>query len=122
LLSLYQDNLTIDASSAGVILDGSRAPDGTNGLIVSADGCAVYGLTIQNFSSNGVILELGASGNRIGGDRNLGSGPNGRGNRIANNGGSGVDLRGPGTAGNLLQGNFIGVDAAAFEAGLITVR
>ena len=62
LPTLDRNSVTIDATNAGVILDGSQAPAGTNGLIVSADNCTVRGLTIRNFSSNGIILTAGAAG------------------------------------------------------------
>jgi hypothetical protein len=112
LPTISQNNLTLDASSAGVILDGSGAPGGTNGLIISGDNNNIYGLTIRNFSSNGIILEAGASSNKIGGDRTIGVGPNGRGCLIIANGGSGIELRGTGTDSNYIQGNYIGIDAS----------
>lgn len=118
LPSLVANNITIDASNAGVILDGSQAPAGSNGLIINADGCAVRGVTIRSFSSNGIIIDQSAADNVIGGDRNAGAGPNGQGNLIINNGGSGVDIRGAGSDNNLLRGNYIGVDASGmWDAG-----
>jgi parallel beta-helix repeat protein len=112
LPTLDRNNLTIDASNAGVILDGSQAPAGTNGLIISADNCVIRGLTIRNFSSNAIILTTGASGNVIGGDRTTGAGPNHQGNTLISNGGSGIDVRGAGTINNIMQGNNIGVDVS----------
>ena len=112
LPTLDRNSLTIDASNAGVILDGSQAPAGTNGLIISADSCTIRGLTIRNFSSNGIILPTGAASNVIGGDRAVGAGPNRQGNTLISNGGSGIDVRGTGTNGNIMRGNYIGVDAS----------
>jgi parallel beta-helix repeat protein len=112
LPTLVRDNQTIDASNAGVILDGSQAPAGTNGFIISAVNCVIRGLTIRNFSSNGIILTLGAANNILGGDRTVGNGPNHEGNTIISNGGSGIDIRGTGTNGNFIQGNYIGVDGS----------
>ena len=61
LPTLNKDNVTIDASAAGVTLDGSQTPALTNGLIVEADDCIIRGLTIQNFSSNGVLIAAGVA-------------------------------------------------------------
>ena len=118
LPSLTDGNVTIDASNVNVILDGSPAPNGTNGLIVNSDNCVIRGLTIKNFPGNGIIVIPGGAGNRIGGDRSLGSGPNGQGNLIIATGGSGVEIRGPGADGNLVQGNYIGIERTGqFELG-----
>ena len=106
---ITRDNVAIDASNAGVILDGSQASAGTNGLTVQASHCVVQGLFIQRFTSNGVLIASGAATNAIGGDRGTGSGPNGQGNLIAFNGGSGIEVRGDG---NRVLGNYIGVDGA----------
>jgi len=113
LPTLNKDNVTIDASDVGVILDGSRTPAGTNGLIVEGSNCMVRGLTIQEFSSNGIFVASGAVSNTIGGDRGAGSGPNGQGNRIVANDGSGVEIRGDG---NRVQGNYVGIDASGWWA------
>ncbi len=107
--TLTKDSVTIDASNAGVILDGSQAPVDTNGLVIEGDSCVVQGLTIQNFSSNGVFIAAEANGNTIGGDQDAGAGPNGQGNLIVFNKGNGIEIRGDG---NLVQGNTIGVDGS----------
>lgn len=109
LPTLNQDTVTLDASSTGVILDGSHAPAGTNGLIIEADNCTIRGLTIRDFGSNGIFVSSTASGTTIGGDRGVGSGPNGQGNLIVLNGGSGLEIRGEGSR---VQGNYIGVDGS----------
>jgi parallel beta-helix repeat protein len=106
---LTRDNVTIDASNAGVILDGSQAPGGANGLALQSDNCIIRGLTIQNFTSNGIIVDPGAAGNTIGGDRTVGNGPNGQGNLIVGNADSGIDIRGSGADGNRILGNYIGI-------------
>ena len=111
LPTLNKDSVTIDASDAGVILDGSRAPASTNGLIIEADDCVIQGLTIQNFRSNGVFIAAGATRNTIGGDRGAGDGPDFQGNLIISNGGSGVEVRGDN---NLVQGNYIGIDRSGW--------
>ena len=107
LPTLGKNSLTIDASGTGVILDGTQAPAGTNGLIIEGRHCRIQGLRIQYFASNGVYIAAGATNNTVGGDRSIGAGPNGQGNLIASNGGSGLEIRGNG---NLVQGNYIGVD------------
>ena len=117
LSTLTQNNVTIDASNAGVILDGSLAPAGTKGLVIEADNCTIRGLTVQNFKSQGVYVGAGASGNVIGGNRALGNGPNGQGNRVSNNGSTGVEIRGAGAISNSVQGNYIGIDATGWWTG-----
>jgi parallel beta-helix repeat protein len=111
LPTLDKDNVTIDASNAGVILDGSQAPAGTNGLIIEGDNCVVQGLTIRDFSSNGIFIASGATGNTIGGDRSAGAGPNGQGNLIVFNEANGIEIRGDS---NLVQGNYIGIDGSGW--------
>jgi parallel beta-helix repeat protein len=106
LPTLNKDNVTIDASNVGVILDGSQAPAGTNGLIIEADNCVIQGLTIQNFSSNGIFIAVGATGNTIGGDRG-----NRQGNLIVFNGGSGIEIRG---SNNRVWGNYVGIDGSGW--------
>jgi hypothetical protein len=97
--------VTIDASNAGVILDGSSAPDRTTGLMMRSDGNRIMGLQIIGFSGDGLSVR-GAS-NVIGGDRSRGSGPSGEGNVISGNGLFGVRIHG---SRNKVAGNYIGVD------------
>ena len=114
LPTLNKDNVTIDASNAGVILDGSSiALPNIDGLVIEGDNCVVRGLTIQNFPSNGIFVAAGATGNTIGGDRAVGDGPSGQGNIIVYNGASGVSIRGDA---NLVRGNFIGNFATIRES------
>jgi len=61
LPSLSQANLTLDACSAGVILDGSQAPVDTDGIVVQADNCSIQGLTIQSFPGSGISVAAGAT-------------------------------------------------------------
>ena len=105
--------LTIDASNAGVILDGVNVPgDWNNGLQIYADDCVVMGLQIMNFTGSG-ITAAGASRTRIGGDRRVGGGPTGQGNLLANNG-IGINLGGGGTD-TVIEGNIIGTDVSLTE-------
>jgi hypothetical protein len=100
--------ITIDASHAGVILDGSRASKGTwGGLNINSDNNVVKGLQILNFPVNGISLS--GAHNTIGGDRTRGEAPIGEGNVI---GGSGVfEIETKVAFGNLIKGNYIGLDA-----------
>lgn len=105
---LTRNDVKIDASNAGVILDGALAPAGTNGLIVQANNCVIQGLTIQHFSGNGISIQPGAASNTIGGNRGIGSGPNGQGNRVAANYATGIEIHN--AVGNVVRGNYIGLD------------
>ncbi len=106
---LDQGHLTLDASNAGVILDGSGAPD-TTGLVIASDGNVIRGLQILRFPGDGILVFNGAKNNQIGGNRLQGSGPLGQGNLISGNGQSGVEISGAGTMSNTVVGNFIGTD------------
>jgi hypothetical protein len=112
LPTIIDDNLTIDASDTGVVLEGWLTPPTTFGLRISADGVRVQGLAIIGFSSSGILIEAGSVGTVIGGDRGQGSGPYGRGNRLSRNTANGLEIRGPGTAGTQVLGNWIGLSAA----------
>jgi parallel beta-helix repeat protein len=57
---LVHDGLTVTGSAAGVVLDGSGAPAGTNGLVVQSDNCVVRELAIQGFVGDGVRVASGA--------------------------------------------------------------
>jgi hypothetical protein len=111
LPQVTQGQLTIDASNAGVILDGSNTPPGTTGLRLVSDGNAVQGLQILYFPTNGITIG-NASHNRIGGDRTKGKGPLGEGNLLSGNVGCGVHIGGRDaeTTGNTVSGNLIGTD------------
>ena len=65
--------------------------------------------TPADFIGGGVVIEGGASGNRIGTD---GSSVDDAGQRnvIAGSGNDGIDIVGAGTDGNIVAGNFIGTD------------
>ena len=104
-------NLTVDASNAGVILDGSQVPgDWTAGLqIVSAEAVTIMGLQISNFPGPGIAISGDSQHNVIGGDRSIGAGPFGQGNQISNNK-VGIDLASANTTLNTVIGNLIGTD------------
>jgi hypothetical protein len=112
LPGINQGNLTIDASNAGVILDGSKITEGfVSGLEVVSNGNIVRGLQVSNFSGAGIVLSGGAQHNIIGGDRGTGNGPFGQGNLVVGNN-IGIGLWGGGTSFNTLTGNLVGTDAS----------
>ena len=114
LPEITANDLTIDASNAGIVLDGSEVSGGLyagSGLVINgANGVTIRGLQILNFPGDGVFL-LGSTTNAtIGGDRLTGTAPLGQGNLISRNGGNGIELFGSGTTGNRMMGNYIGTD------------
>jgi len=115
LPGITQDGLSLDASDAGVILDGSAAGGSmTPGLGINASGVAVRGLQIVRFSGYGI--ELHGQHNIIGGNPGLGGGPLGQGNLLSGNGQSGIGLFGTETFSNTVTGNLIGTDPAGLVA------
>src|SRR3990172_4431005 len=87
---ILQGNVTIDASNAGLILDGSKATNPTGewvtGLqIVYSDSNIIRGMQITNFSGPGIAIAGDSQYNIIGGDRSIGSGPFGQGNMLTFN-------------------------------------
>jgi hypothetical protein len=113
LPGLKVGNLTIDASNAGVILNGSAISGDENGITISSDNNVVRGLQIVSFPNAGIAINSGAQHNVIGGDRDLGSAPLGQGNLISGNGSFGIGLWDSGTSYNTIQGNYIGVSLDA---------
>jgi len=100
--------LTIDASNAGIVIDGSDVPgDWSNGLQVYSSHNTVMGLQVVSFAGSGIVVAQGSS-NTIGGDRSEGSGPIGQGN-LASGNSIGIDLCDVGTSLNRILGNLIGV-------------
>jgi hypothetical protein len=114
LPELAQGQVTVDASDAGVILDGSQVqrPEPVQGLLLTSEGNVVRGLQILHFSGGGVVIARGAQDNVIGGDRTEGAGPIGQGNVISGNGETGVAILDPGTTNNVIAGNYIGTDVS----------
>jgi hypothetical protein len=110
-LPSISEGQTLDASNAGVILDGSAAPSGTNGILIGSDHNVIQGLEIVGFAGDGILV--GGPNNTIGGDRAQGSGPSGQGNVVSGNGGSGIYVQGPS---NRVVGNYVGVDATGTKA------
>ena len=115
LPNVNQGDLTIDASNAGVILDGSNIlKDWVHGLEIYSDGNTVRGLQIVNFSGAGIVIGGGAQCNTIGGNRSIGSGPVGQGNLVGN-GTVGIGLWDDATSFNTITGNLIGTDPTGID-------
>ncbi len=115
LPEITQDHLTLDASNAGVVLDGSYTPGWSDGLRIRSDNNIVKGLHIVQFPGDGIELTGGASNNRIGGDWQTGAALHGEGNIITLNGDEGIDINGSGTDDNVISGNLVGVDATGTQ-------
>lgn len=97
LPALTRDSVTIDASSAGVRIDGSALEgDETDGLVLEGAGAIVRGLQLEGFS--GACLVLTGGGGLVGGDM-----PS-HGN-VVGACAVGIDVRGEGA---ILLGNAIG--------------
>ncbi len=113
LPDISQGNLTIDASNAGVILDGSliSAPD-ADGLSINSNGNTISGLQIRKFPRIGIHISTG-SANTIGGNSAVGVGPSGQGNVVVENGDAGIYIGyAGGGSNNVITGNRIGTNAA----------
>lgn len=107
---IRQGNLTIDASNAGVILNGSNitSPEFVHGISISSDYNIIRGLQIVEFTDAGIALDGGVQYNLIGGDRGVGDSPLGQGNLLSGNN-FGIGLWNEETSHNTIQGNYIGV-------------
>jgi hypothetical protein len=110
------NNLNLDASNAGVVLDGNQiAGDWKAGLqIVGAEGVKIMGFQITNFPGPGIAISGDSTHNIVGGDRGSGSGPWGQGNLLSNNI-VGVDIATEGAKYNTVTGNLIGVDVGGAD-------
>jgi hypothetical protein len=109
LPNITQGNLTIDASNAGVILDGSGLTEGA-GLVLESDGNVIKGLWVLNFPEIGILI-FNSSHNLIGGINATPGGPcTGDCNLISGNN-IGVSIHGEGSVDNIFSGNYIGTDA-----------
>jgi len=102
--------VTIDASNAGVILDGSDQQEGY-GIEVQASHFTIMGLQIYHFPLTGI--EVSGDYCKIGGDRNIGSGPVGQGNVSSGNGRYGIRISG---WYGVVSGNMTGVDVTGQKA------
>ena len=108
LPDLSAGNVTLDASSAGVILDGSAFSEGEDGFSISSNGNTVRGLQILGFP--GDAIEITGGSNMIGGTTT------GSRNVLSGNGRNGIFFHGPGAVSNTVKGNTIGADASGLHA------
>jgi parallel beta-helix repeat protein len=112
---ISQGHITIDASNAGVILDGSAisVPWVAGISIYFSDNNVIRGLQVVKFP-----VGIGISGNNnvIGGSRLTGSGPTGQGNVVSDcTGQAGISIQ-DGAEGNVILGNIVGLNAAGTQA------
>jgi len=113
LPALVQGDVTIDASNAGVILDGKNLKQNyEDGIKIHSDRNVIKGLQILNFPGNGIGIWWGKD-NIIGGDSTKGKGPRGEGNVLSGNFFAGIGGSGDQ---NIIAGNLIGVDASGKKA------
>jgi hypothetical protein len=101
-------NIISGNSGDGVALIGP----GTSGNVVAGNfiGTNVNGTAALANVGDGVAIQDGATSNTVGGTTA------GARNVISGNSGDGVALIGPGTSGNVVAGNFIGINAAGTAA------
>ncbi len=110
LPDLTQGHVTLDASEAGVILDGHLLTDSICGLLLASDDNTVRGLQFVGFNHTALCVDH--SHNTVGGDRKLGMAPTGQGNQFgANN--EAISLWGDG---NIVLGNLVGTDVSGQTA------
>jgi parallel beta-helix repeat protein len=91
-----QGHITIDASHAGVILDGSNLPDGFNaGISIHSHGNTVRGMQVVGFAGAGIAIDFGQN-NLI--ENNVSCGND-----------FGIGIWGVEAAANTIIGNYLGV-------------
>jgi len=114
---IHVSHLTLDASNAGVILDGSQVPgEWIAGLqIVSSQENTIMGLQISHFPGPGIAISGDSKHNVIGGDRSVGVGPFGQGNQLSHNS-IGINLSTHGTTLNTITGNLVGTNPSGAAA------
>lgn len=115
LPQLTTGSVIIDASNAGVILDGNQMV--AWGLVIGSSYNKVMGLQFTNFTNGGLQIGFPSSYNVIGGDHTIGDSPSGQGNAFYGNFvGIGLGY----CHHNTIKGNFIGTLAGGTKAGPYT--
>jgi hypothetical protein len=103
LPGITQGNVTVDASNAGVILNGSKIPDGWNsGLSAHSNNNIIRGLQVVGFSGAGIVIDFGQN--------NLVE------NNISYGNDYGIGLWGLETANNSISSNLVGIMADGVTA------
>ncbi|MCP4711219.1 MAG: hypothetical protein GY869_21580, partial [Planctomycetes bacterium] len=117
LPAIITNNITIDASNAGVILSGINLGL-VDGLVVDdARGVVIKGLQIVDFPGSGIRLQNGAGKNTSRGPNNLANSTcSGDCNLLNSNLSGGILVTGSGTASNTIVGNTIGTNIAGSAA------
>lgn len=115
LPAITVNDLTIDGSNAGVILDGGNRIEGAGLVITGTARVAIQGMQIINFLGFGIALMGGANNCTIGGSRAIGEGPLGQGNLLSNNRVAGIWIEGETTTGNQIKGNFVGTTLSGVD-------
>jgi hypothetical protein len=99
LPAIVQGNLIIDASNAGVIIDGSSLSTGDGVHIFASDSNTVLGLDIRNFH-NGISIAEGCNYNLVGG-RNPGEA-----NIVSSNSANGISVGNMGIGNSILSNSI----------------
>ena len=116
LPAIQQSYLTLDASNAGVILDGTKIDnEWCSGLSVSSNNNTIQGLWLNGFAP-GAGIEITGSDNLIGGDPSKGAGLTGQG-VLVSHGDLGIGICGTSVSHNTVMGNFVGTDPAGNDLG-----
>jgi hypothetical protein len=84
--------------ASGTVIQGNDIGTDANGRFAVPDGATSGG-------PGGILIDSGGTGNTIGGTSSAAR------NLISGNVGDGVSIRGSGTTGNLVQGNYVGTNA-----------
>lgn len=111
LPNLNVGSITIDASNAGVILDGQK--EVPTGLRLTSSYNTIMGIQFINFPMDGITLEFPGEYNQIGGDHTTGDSLSGQGNVFS---GCQNGIRALFTRNNTIKGNFFGTNVDATKA------
>lgn len=112
LPAIITDNVTIDGSAAGVVLDGGSMPANTRGLVIGgASHVTIKGLQVLHFPQTGIEISNGATYVTIGGTNGTPGGAcTGDCNLVSGNGDTGIEITGFSTMSNTISGNYIGTN------------
>ncbi|MGE5602929.1 MAG: clostripain-related cysteine peptidase [Nitrososphaerales archaeon] len=121
-----QQGTRLLGARADVVIDGSGAPDGTDGLVVSGPSVEVSDLTVRGFKGNGILIGSNARSvnvsrtdvlsNTLHGILIRGSDNRLEDNVVSGNQGSGIRLEASTASGNAIAGNIVGLSPGAASA------